>query len=371
MRIAIVGIRGIPSTYSGFETFIENLAPRLAAKGHTVEVYCRSSLFKERPDSYRGVFLRYLPSLEHKMLSTLTHSFVSIIDACFRKNDIIFAVNAANGLFGFIPRVFGRKCIINVDGMEWLRPKWSSFGRWFFRNSAKLGTWFYDEVVTDAEEMHRLYAKQFRIDSVYIAYGASVETSENPEIIEEYGLKPGNYYLVASRLVPDNNADVIVEGFVRSGTRKYLAIAGGADYVGNSVEKKFIEKIKGIANERVLFLGHISKPNHVKELHCNCYAYIHGHEFGGINPALLKALGYSNLVLANDTPFSNEVLESGKYGVLFQKDPLDLARKIVQVEQNPDQCQRLRKLAPKRIIERFTWDRIAGEYEELFQQLLK
>ncbi len=371
MRIAVLGIRGLPSSYSGFETFIGELAPRLVAKGHRVTVYCRRSLYSDKPREYLGMQMRYIPSIEHKILSTFSHSFFSIVHASLTGQDIVFVVNAANGLFGFIPRLFGKRCVLNVDGMEWLRPKWNAVGKWFFRNSARLGTWFYNEVVTDAEEMHRLYAKDFGIDSTYIAYGASIEKSEHPEVLHEYGLAPGGYYLVASRLVPDNNADVIVEGFVRSGSPKILAIAGGADYAGNTIERQFIDKLKGLANDRVRFLGHVSKPGHIKELHCHCFAYVHGHQYGGINPALLKALGYGNLVLANNTPFSAEVLEDGKYGILFDKSPEDLATKIRRVEGNPQLCNDFRFLAPKRIEERFTWDQITSEYEALFRRLLQ
>src|SRR5215813_7395829 len=122
-----------------------------------------------------------------------------------------------------------------------------------------------------------------------IAYGGNIETSCNPQIVRQYGLEPGNYYLIASRLVPENNAALIVEGFKKASTRRILAIAGDANY-----RSSFIDDLKANAGDRVKFLGHVSNIEHVKELHCNCYAYIHGHMMGGTNPALLKALGFGN-----------------------------------------------------------------------------
>jgi glycosyltransferase involved in cell wall biosynthesis len=369
MKIAILGIRGLPSSYSGYETFIGELAPRLVQRGHDVTIYCRSALFTERPPEHLGMKMRYLPSIEHKFLSTLSHTALSITDASLRGFDLILVVNAANGLFGFIPRIFGKKCVLNVDGMEWLRPKWNKLGKSFFKNSARLGTKFYNEIVTDADEMHRLYAREFGIDSTYIAYGANIETSKNPEVLKDYGVDPLGYYLIASRMIPDNNADLIVEAFVKSGSPKTLLIAGGADYKGNLIERAFLDKLKSLANERVKFTGHISKPGHVKELHCNCFAYVHGHQFGGINPSILKALGFGNLVLALNTPFNAEVLDNGRCGLLYEKNVPSLVEKIKFAESHPAEMQQFRLLAPARIRERFTWEQITDQYEKLFRSL--
>jgi len=370
MKIAILGLRGLPSTYSGYEAFISEMAPRLVERGHEVTVYCRSSLFTEKPESWRGIKLRYIASLEHKITSTLSHSFLSMVDASFRDFDVVLVVNAANGMFGIVPRLLGKPSVLNVDGMEWLRPKWSPLARFVFKNSARLGCLFYDRVVTDAEEMHRLYARDFGINTDYIAYGGNLLQSEHPEVLADYGLKAGDYYLIASRLVPDNNADLIVKAFVDSGSTKTLAIAGGADYRGNTVEQQFLNRLKEMANDRVRFLGHIGKPDHVNELHCNCFAYVHGHQFGGINPSILKALGCGNLVLALNTPFNAEVLDTERYGLLWEKNAESLCAVMKKIEADPAQAEKFRSTAQQRIRDTFSWERITGQYEELFKQLL-
>ncbi len=371
MKIAILGLRGLPSTYSGYETFISELGPRLVERGHDVTVYCRRGLFPEQPPEWRGIKLRYTASLEHKIASTLSHSLISIWDATFGGFDLVFVVNAANGMFGIIPRLAGRPSVLNVDGMEWLRPKWNALARFVFKNSARLGCLFYDRVVTDAEEMHRLYAREFGIDTDYIAYGANIEASTKPELVAKHGLEPGGYYLIASRLVPDNNADLIVRAFVASKSPKVLAIAGGADYRGNKVEQAFLDRLKAAANDRVKFLGHVGSTEEVKELHCHCFAYVHGHQFGGINPSLLKALGFGNCVLALDTPFNSEVLDGGRYGLLWKKDAADLARSMNELEADPARAQNFRDDAPGRIRERFTWEKITSDYEALFGEVMK
>ncbi len=371
MRIRVLGIRGLPATYSGLETIMGELAPRWVEAGHEVIVYCRKAVFKERPAEWRGVKLVYLPSIEHKAFSTLSHSFLATLHASFSPSDAILVWNAGNGPFGWIFRMFRKDAAINVDGMEWLRPKWKGIGAVYFKWAAKMATSAFPLVITDAEEMKRLYLEELGAETHYIAYGANIEPSEHPEVLEEYGLQSRGYYLIASRLVPDNNADIIVEAFVKSNSNKKLAIAGGADYKGNKLENEFLDKLKETANDNVLFLGHIDSSEHIKELHHHCFAYVHGHQFGGINPSILKALGFSNCILALNTPFNHEVLEGGKYGVLFDKEPESLKNEMETLEQNNEMVEDFRQRAPEQIRNRFNWDHIADQYIDVFEKLQK
>jgi glycosyltransferase involved in cell wall biosynthesis len=362
LRLAIFGGRGIPSTYSGTETFFIELAPRLVERGHDVIVYCRKALFKEQPPEYKGVRLIYLPSIETKNLGTFTHTLACMIDVLRRNVDAMLVTNVANAFHCVIPRVFGQNCAINVDGIEWMRGKWGTVGKAYFHWNARLaGKILPKGIITDAYAMRRLYLDEFNTPSACIAYGGNIEGSTHPEVVRQYGLEPGNYYLIASRLVPENNAALIVDGFKKSPTKRLLAIAGDANY-----RSQFIDDLKLNAGERVRFLGHVDNIDHVKELHCNSFAYIHGHMMGGTNPALLKALGFGNCILAHDNPFNAEVL--GGYGVLF-KDAAELAAKITQLEAHPEMAEGYRQRAPERIRTVYNWDRIVDQYEELFCQL--
>jgi glycosyltransferase involved in cell wall biosynthesis len=362
LRIAIFGGRGIPSTYSGTETVFIELAPRLAERGHEVIVYCRRSLFRERPAHYKGVRLLYLPSIETKNLGTFTHTLACMVDVLFRKVDAMLVTNVANSLHCVIPRLFRQNCAINVDGIEWKRGKWGRLGQWYFHFNARMcGKILPKGIITDAYAMRKLYLEEFNTPSACIAYGGNIGHSDDPGVVRSYGLEPGNYYLIASRLVPENNAALIVEGFKRSTTPRLLAIAGDANY-----RSDFISDLKANAGDRVRFLGHVDNIDHVKELHCNCYAYIHGHMMGGTNPALLKALGFSNCVLAHDNPFNSEVL--GGHGLLF-RDADDLAAKIQLIDEHPEIAADYRRRAPERIRTTYNWDRIVDQYEELFYQL--
>lgn len=363
LRIAMFGGRGMPHTYGSGEAFFEELATRLAERGHEVIVYCRRSLFKERRSTYRGVRLIYLPHIETKVLGTPTHTLLCALDMLFRKVDVTLILNIVNGFHCVIPRLFGKRVAINVDGLDWKRGKWGRIAKkYFYWNARCIGKICPKGVVTDAYEMHRIYLEEFGTPSACIAYGANIETSTNPEILSQYGLEPFQYYLIASRLVPENNADVIIEGFGRVKTRRILAIAGSANY-----RSAFVDRIKKIKDPRVRFLGHVGDAQHVKELHCNAYAYLHGHSMGGTNPSLLKALGCGNCVVALHTPFNQEVLRD--HGIFFERDALDLARKIQDLESHPEVAADYRRRAPERIRQAYTWEKIADQYEELFRQL--
>ncbi len=362
LRVAFLGGRGMPSTYGGTETFVLEVAPRLVERGHDVTVYCRKSLFKDRPTFYRGVRLIYTPSIETKNLGTLTHSFFSMFDLVRRDFDAILITNVANALHCIIPRLFRKKCALNVDGIEWRRGKWSALGKGYFYLSARLcGKILPGGIITDAYAMRQLYLDQFNTPSACIAYGANIVSSANPEVLDHYGLKPHEYYLIMSRLVPENSADMVLEGFSKAQTKRVLAIAGDANY-----RSRFVEELKKNAGSEVRFIGHISEPQHVKELFCNAYAYLHGHTVGGTNPALLQALGAGNCILARANRFNEEVLDG--HGLLFN-DAKDLAEKISLVDRDPSLAESYRRLAPERIRAVYTWQRITDQYEELFYQL--
>lgn len=364
MRIAIFGSRGIPHTYGGAEAFLEELAPRLAARGHQVIVYCRSSLFQKRPQRYRGVDLVYLPSIETKALGTPTHTLACMLNVLFRPVDVFLVLNIVNGFHCILPWLLGKTFAINVDGLDWKRGKWGALARRYFYSNAKwIGKICPEGVITDAAEMQRIYREDFDTPSTCIAYGANIEVSRDPEVVRDYGLEPFQYYLIASRMVSENNPDLIVKAFEQLKTGKLLAVAGGVNY-----RSEFVAKLQQTRDPRIRFLGHVGNPDHVKELHCSAYAYVHGHSLGGTNPSLLKALGYGNCILALNTPFNREVLDG--HALMFERSIEDLRAQLQCVEDDPAMAAEYRRHAPERIREAYTWDHITDQYEELFYKLV-
>jgi glycosyltransferase involved in cell wall biosynthesis len=250
-----------------------------------------------------------------------------------------------------------------VDGLDWKRSKWGRLGRAYLYLSARwVGAICPKGVITDTTDMHRVYLEEFGTPSACIPCGANIETSTRPDTVRHLGLEAFQYYLIASRLVPENNADLILQAFERMSTSRLLVIAGEANY-----RSKFVERLKQTRDPRVRFLGHVNDPEQMKELHCNAYAYVHGHSMGGTNPSLLKALGCSNCVLALNTASNAEVL--GDYGILFERDGDDLLLKLQYVEDHPEVADAYRRRAPERIREKYDWRRVVDLYEEFFLRL--
>jgi len=365
IKIAIIGSRGYPYIYSGYETLVKELSERLIKRGYHVRVYCHSSLFKKKPRQVNGVELVYTPSIKSKVFSQLYNSFFSFIHVCFSKIDIVFVVNSANGPFGLITKLFRKPTVINVDGLEWLRPKWKGLGSIYFKWASKMSTLFYDQIINDSDEMRNIYLNLFKKDSKVIAYGANIRKSESPKLINKLNLKKREYYLIIGRLVPDNNADIIINGFIRSNSKKKLVIVGDVPY-----KDSYASNLKKINDERLIFTGYITNQNLLAELYHNCYVYIHGHEFGGTNPTMIKAMAYGCSILALDTVFNQEMLQKGNFGMFFNKNFFSITNMIDYCEKENILMSKFRKQSVNGITQKYNWDFVTSQYLEVFKSLI-
>lgn len=366
IKIAIIGTRGYPYVYSGYETFVKELSERLVKRNIEVTIYCHKNLFTSFPSRVNNINLIYIRTIEKKILSQFVHSFQAMLHACFKRYDLILVVNSANGPFGILSKLFRIKTAINVDGLEWLRPKWKGLGTKYFYFASKLSTKLYDTIITDSYEMEKVYLKEFNAPSTVIAYGANIRTSVDPGLIETWGLKKNEYYLIVGRLIPDNNADIIIGEFISSNTNKQLVIVGDVPY-----DDHYAQNIKSVKDPRIIFTGYVTDQNILAELYHNSFAYFHGHEFGGTNPTMLKALAYGCAIIALDTVFNKEMLKGDEYGLFFNKDIFNLKDLIEFVEKNPGKLDLLRKKARQRIIENYSWEKITDQYVALFEKLIK
>src|SRR4030095_389314 len=250
MKIAILGTRGIPANYGGFETFAEQLGTRLAARGHEVTVYGRKHYSTTDASTYRGVELVVLPTIRHKYFDTVVHAFLSILHAVPRRYDVILICNAANSIFAFIPRIFGTPTLVNVDGLERKRKKWGWIGRSYYFASEWLSTFVPTAIVTDAQVIQNYYETRWGKKSEMIAYGAESARRVAPEPLERYGLAPNRYILNVSRLEPENHAHLVIKAYEKVQTELPLVIVGGAPYA-----KEYIASLKNTKDKRIKFLG--------------------------------------------------------------------------------------------------------------------
>ena len=366
INISIIGTRGYHYVYSGYETFVKQLSERLVLKSCNVTVYCHKGLFIKRPKEIKGIKLVYVPTIETKILSQPIHSFLSIIHACFSSTDVILVVNSANGPFGLITKLFRMPTAINVDGLEWLRPKWKGLGSIYFKWASKMATLFYDQIINDSDEMRKVYLDLFKRDSKVIAYGADIRKSKNPELITTWDIKQREYYLVVGRLIPDNNADLIIKGFLQSNSKKKLVIVGDVPY-----KDSYASNLKKINDDRLVFTGYVKDQNILAELYHNCYVYVHGHEFGGTNPTMIKAMAYGSAILALDTVFNKEMLKNGKFGVFFKKKLISVTNQIDYCEKEKLEIDKLRSESIYGITKKYNWDFVASQYLDVFNSLVR
>jgi glycosyltransferase involved in cell wall biosynthesis len=366
----MLGLYGMPLPqlhFTGFETAFGEIAPRLVAAGHEVTVYCRGSHYPPdiRVSDVEGVRMKYVPSPGGKSFSAIIATWIASFHALiFGRYDLFFFVNVGMGHHAAVCRLFGAKVVMNVDGLDWERGKWGVFGRAYFKSAARSAIKFCNRLITDADAMRDIYLERFRKETTMIAYGAYVESSEAPEVIRALDIEPREYYLVAGRMVPENNADLIIRGFLASGSRKKLVVAGGANY-----ESSFHRKLRELATDAVVFTGHIHDQTLLKELYCNSLAHLHGHSVGGTNPSLLRAMGYGACVIAYDTVFNREVLADA--GLYFPDDPAVLGSLLRRLEENLPMVEDFRQRGRSRVRDHYSWDKVAAQYEELFREVVR
>lgn len=355
MRLAILGTRGIPARYGGFETFAEELSWRLVERGHQVTVYCREP---HSSSTYRGVQLQYLPTVRHKYLDTVAHTFLSTLHVVWSGGyDALLYCNAANAIFCGLPRLLRATPVaLNVDGLERNRKKWNSLGRAWYRMSEWISTWMPTAIVTDAKAIEDYYRTRYGKTSSMIPYGAALGKVESSAVVEKLGLQKGCYFLYVSRMEPENNALAVRQAFEKIETNLRLALIGDAPYAAD-----YIARVRDTHDPRILLPGAIYGTGY-HELGSHCFAYIHATEVGGTHPALIEAMGRGALTLFLDTPENREV--AGGAGIPFRKENLpDVLRQVLAMSE--DERELWRERARQRVESTYSWDAVTSAYETL------
>lgn len=360
MKIAILGTRGIPANYGGFETFAEQLGTRMAARGHEITVYGRKHYSTTVRRSYNGVNLVILPTIRHKYFDTVIHTLLSALHAMVQGYDVILICNAANSIFAILPRLFGTPTLVNVDGLERKRKKWNWLGRTYYLLSEWLSTFMPTRIVTDALVIQDYYATRYGKESAMIAYGAEVARRAAPEKLERFGLMPNHYVLYVSRLEPENNAHLVIDAYERVKTDMPLVIVGGAPYAA-----EYIAQLKSTRDPRVKFTGFVFGEDY-RALQQNAYCYVHATEVGGTHPALIEAMGAGNCALTLDTPENVEVM--GDAGIIY-KSVDDLVMQLQRIVDSPEKIGEYRRRAMSRVMQYYNWEHITDQYEELLAEM--
>ena len=364
LKVAILGNRGIPASYGGFETFAEELSSRLVRHGHTVTVYGRKQFVDRNLRLYKGVDIRVTPCLKHKYLETVTHTAFSVVLSLFKGYDVLLVCNAANSFLCGIPRLAGQKVVLNVDGIERLRKKWGRIGKALHHLGERMATWVPDCVVTDSRTTEDYYFQEYEFRSEYIPYGAPVERSSSQEAVDRLHLKPREYLLFVSRLEPENNAHLVMEAHTQSGVEFPLVVVGDAPY-----NQKYIRKLQRLSEGRNILLTGAIYGNGYRELLSHSLCYVYGGEVGGTHPGLLEAMGAGCVLLVNDIPENREAV--GEAGIIYPfNDVTALSRLMSQVCDSPEAYRHYSLKAQGWVLEQYNWDKVTEDYERLFYRLV-
>jgi glycosyltransferase involved in cell wall biosynthesis len=367
MRIAFLGTRGIPARYSGFEAFLEQVSVRLVRRGHEVTVYNRTPFNKYREKDFHGVRVVCLPTIPTKATDTIFHTALSVAHLLGSKHDIAYFCGVGNSLFSFMPKLRKMKTVVNVDGADFERAKWSGFGKWWLRKSERWASQLADVVIADNGTIQERYRSLYRIETELIPYGANV-LKEDPgtSVLDKYQISPGNYFLYVSRLTPENAADLAIRAHIASKTNLPLVVVGDAPY-----QHQFIDNLRSLAtkSDKVILTGYLFGDAY-KQLSFHARAFILPTAIDATRPVLLDQMGFGNCVIVRDTPGNLEVV--GDAGLTFRhSDPECSLADVLQRVANDSELARIYgQRAQDRVAAQYDWDVICRRYEELFIRLV-
>jgi glycosyltransferase involved in cell wall biosynthesis len=360
VKLALVGTRGVPAAYSGFETAVENIGRRLAARGHDVTVYCRPHMVEGRYDRYEGMRLVYLPTVRSKHLDTFVHTFISTMHMTLfvRPNVAVYFI-AGNSPFALLSRLLGVPSILNVDGLDSRRAKWSGSAKYYLRWAERNAPRFATRIITDSRVLQRVYREEHGAETTFIPYGADIPETSAVDHLERFGLSPRAYVLFVGRLVPENNAHVLLEAFEGLATDLKLVIVGDAPYAD-----AYRESLTASRDPRVLYTGYVFGDGY-HQLARNAAIFVVATEVGGTHPVLIEAMAAGNCVVVNDHEPNLEAV--GDAGVPYRGEGgADALRMVLRdLLADPDRMATLRAAAAARARSLFSWEAVTDAYERL------
>ncbi|PZU45681.1 MAG: glycosyl transferase [Microbacterium sp.] len=360
----MIGTRGVPAAYGGFETAVEEVGRRLVERGHSVLVYGREA--GDGSAYHLGMRRVTLPAVRQKALETLSHSALSTVHAVTRaRPDVALVFNAANSPFLPLLRARGIPTALHMDGLEWRRSKWGRRGREYYRWAEEFGVRNADALIADAPGIADYYTDEFDVATEVLRYGAPLLHDAPTAGVEAMGLEPGAYHLVVARFEPENHVREIVEGFRASTARLPLVVVGSAPYAA-----EYTQRISAAADgdPRIRLVGGIYDQGLLDALYVHALTYLHGHSVGGTNPSLLRAMGAGTAVAAYDVNFNREVLDDSGW---FFTTSDDVARQYSELEDDPAHARALGDAARERAAREFRWSDVALGYESLAQRLAR
>lgn len=361
LKIAYIGGRGVIGKYSGIETYYEETGKRLAAMGHGITVYCQRYFTPQTP-THNGMRLLRLPSIRTKHLETLSHTLLSTVHACFSGHDVVHYQALGPSLFSLFPRLFGKKTLVTVQGLDWQRRKWS----WLARSVLKGGEWASATLPNQTVVVSRSLEKRFQLryarTAIYIPNGTEVREPRSGICLEHFGLAANEYVLFLGRFSPEKNCDLLIDAFERTPTTMKLALAGGTSHTD-----EYAAQLRKHASDRIKILGWLS-GDALHEVLTNAALFVLPSDLEGLSLSLLEAMGAGLCVLASDTPENCEVIAD--CGFTFKAgDVGDLQRMLTLIMADEDLRAIAGHKARARVEQNYLWDQVAVQIEAIYRDL--
>lgn len=362
MKIGIIGTRGIPNHYGGFEQFAEHLAIFLAKMNCEVYVY-NSSNHPYKEATFKGVQIVHCNDPEKKMgtVGQFIYDLNCILDTRKKNLDIILQLGYTSSSIWSL--LFPKKSLIvtNMDGLEWKRSKYSFFVKVFLKYAESLAVKYSDFLVSDSEGIKKYIDNKYQKDSKFIAYGSDIVSDIDQVVLQKFNLQKLKYNMLIARIEPENNVETILDGVVLSESKIPFIVVG--DYSINSFGRRIKEKYEN--ESRIVFLGSIYNKQELNSLRFFCNLYFHGHSVGGTNPSLLEAMGSGNLIIAHNNIFNKAILKENAY-YFFTKEDVSFYLEI------KDKKNELKKIEnnKKKIKKEFDIDKINNDYFSYFEKCL-
>ncbi len=363
-ELIVLGIRGVPAGHGGFETFAEYLCPYLINKGWEVTVYCQEDgsgpIYTSQ---WMGVNRIHIPVKNEGPLGTIVFDLRSVIHS-LRFKGVFLTLGYNTAIFNVLHRVFGKTNVINMDGIEWKRQKWSGLGKsWFWLNE-RFGCWFGNHLIADHPKIKdHLATRVSREKITMIPYGGKEIVSANEAVLTEFGLAKGNYAILIARAEPENSILEAVQAFSKEKRNAKLLVLGNYTPEDNPYHKQVL----AAASEEVIFVGAIYDVEKVGVLRFYARFYVHGHQVGGTNPSLVEALGVGGAVLAHDNPFNRWVVNDG---AVYFSDVESAALEMSKLFADDEYVKLLKDHSRDNFNQNFKWNNILLQYERLLEKFL-
>jgi glycosyltransferase involved in cell wall biosynthesis len=367
MRIALLGTRGVPANYGGFETFAEQLGQRLVERGHQVTVYCRSHHVQYSGTEYKGMRLVMLPTIANKYLDTFVHTFLSSWHSLSQSYDLVFYCNVGNSPLTWIPRLRGVPTVLHVDGLDWTREKWPPLAKKYIQLGAYLATKLPTACVTDSRVVQRHYQERFGRRPLKIPYGSEVALLPPGETLARFGLEADCYLLFVGRLVPENCAHHLVDAFKKLDTDLKCVIVGDAAYADGYISS-LLASARG--DPRIVFTGYIFGDGYC-ELASNARISVVTSAASGTHPALVEAMGFGNCVVVQDIEENLETVSDAGLSYEGKAGAEGLRAVLQRLLSEPEIVEEYRRRGRARAQEHFSWDAVTRSYERLFYQITR